>query len=132
MTADTAELMRFVRITQAELFAEGLARFGPDPLDIAFVCPSCGDVATLREWQAIDTTDQAGQNCIGRASMAARDAAGVTRLGCDWAAYGLFRGPWEIVAGDRSLWGFPLAGDPVPDGPVARFLASRTEPATHG
>ncbi|WP_158920606.1 hypothetical protein [Streptomyces sp. NBRC 109706] len=38
-----------------------------------------------------------------------------------WAAYGLFRGPWEIVLPDgRSLWGFPLAlASPAEEGAAA-------------
>lgn len=32
----------------------------------------------------------------------------------DWATYGLFRGPWEIVMPDgRSVWSFPLADAPA-------------------
>jgi hypothetical protein len=105
------------KLTQDELFAEAKRRFGDNPLDFAFACPNCGDVTTLREWKdLLGDTDRAGQDCIGRIKVEARNAAGIPAgRGCDWAAYGLFRGPWEIVVpaeGDRperSIWGFALA-----------------------
>jgi hypothetical protein len=122
---------KLVRLTVDELLAEAKLRFGDDPMKFAFQCPTCKDVATLSEWQAIGDQARAGQDCIGRASASERAAAGINRKGCDWAAYGLFRGPWEIVLpadGDkpeRSIAGFPLAGEPAADGPVARYLAAK-------
>lgn len=61
--------------------------------------------------------DGAGQHCIGRDVGVLRKDRDkpYSGRGCDWAAYGLFRGPWEIVMpadGDkpqRSVWSFPLA-----------------------
>jgi len=115
---------KYRKLTQAELLAEATERFGPDPMDIAFRCPNCDDVATIREFkEAGASTAAPGQDCIGR-HLGALDKAkhasaeGYRKKGgrgCDWAAYGLFRGPWEIVVpaeGDRperSIWGFPLA-----------------------
>lgn len=109
------------KLTQAELMTEARARFGDDPLDIAFRCPTCGDVATVREWKALREEYAAGQACIGRTKAEARAAAGIARSGCDWAASGLIRGPWEIVLPaergrpERSMWGFPLADAPAGD-----------------
>lgn len=131
--SETSRARRTVRITQDELFTEATLRFGADPLDFKFTCPSCGDVTTLREWKKlIGNTDRGGQDCIGRVKLAVRREAGIPETrGCDWAAYGLFRGPWEIVVKgvddkgeetERSIPGFPLAGDIAPGGPVARAL----------
>jgi hypothetical protein len=138
MTA--ARRTKHVRITQEELQIEASLRFGADPLDYAFQCPNCDDVATIREFKDANTSQAApGQDCIGRhlgaldkakhaSADAYRKAGG---RGCDWAAYGLFRGPWEIVVPaengnpERSIYGFPLAGDPATDGPVARYLAAK-------
>ncbi|MEV0616094.1 VVA0879 family protein [Nonomuraea sp. NPDC050404] len=110
------------KLTQAELLAEAQERFGDDPLDFAFKCPHCGDVATIRDFPE-DKREAAGQECIGRSLGATRgerhwDSKGVQRgqakRGCDWAAYGLLRGPWEVVMEDgRSVWGFPLADAPA-------------------
>jgi hypothetical protein len=102
------------KLTQDELMAEAVRRFGNDPLDFAFTCPNCGDTATIRDFPA-DQCDRAGQECIGRHLGALKgppgtDGKGEAERGCNWAAYGLFHGPWEIVMPDgRSSWGFPLA-----------------------
>lgn len=112
------------KLTQEELLSEAIERFGSDPMDFKFICPHCGDVAAIRDFRdAGADPGRAGQECIGRhlgaldkskhPSAEAYRKAG--NRGCDWAAYGLFRGPWEIVLpaeGDkleRSMWGFPLA-----------------------
>lgn len=111
------------KLTQDELMAEARARFGADPMDIAFRCPNCGDVATVREWTEIGEQYAAGQACIGRAK-------GVpASRGCSHVAYGLICGPWEIVIpaapgrAEHSIFGFPLA-----DGPRPAPQASLPEP----
>jgi hypothetical protein len=109
------------KLTQNELFTEAVARFGDDPMKFAFKCPTCGDVATLQDFKdAGASPEQAGQECIGRTLGALKKEHGpggkkYTGRGCDWVAYGLFRGPWEIVLPaegerpERSMWGFALA-----------------------
>ena len=65
--------------------AEAKARFGREDgktLDMAFVCPKCGHVQTVKDF--VDRglePDRAAKECIGRH---------VDGAGCDWAAYGLF------------------------------------------
>ncbi len=94
-----SEATEYRKLTQAELLAEARARFGDDPTTWAFVCPSCADVATAANFPA--GSDQLGQYCVGNF---------LTGRGCDWKAFGLIRGPWEIVMPDgRSVWGFALA-----------------------
>lgn len=117
------------KLTQAELLAEARQRFGDNPLDWAFQCPSCGDVATGNDFsealakhprtergQQVMTSDVIGQECIGRTLGALKGEATTdsgrskAERGCDWAAYGFLCGPWEIVLPDgRSVWSFPLA-----------------------
>lgn len=71
--------------TLAVWMAEAKERFGREDgttLDMAFVCPKCGRVQTVKEF--VDrglSPDSAAQNCLGRFDDA---------VGCDWAAYGLF------------------------------------------
>lgn len=87
------------KLTQAELVALARERFGDDPLQWAFVCPQCGHVATAKDFPK--GSAQLGQYCAGNFSP---------DIDCDWKAFGLFRGPWEIVFPDgRSVWGFALA-----------------------
>jgi hypothetical protein len=118
------------KLTQAELVAEAKARFGDDAMKWAFQCPSCKDIATgqdfrvaLKEHPREHTTpdgsvampvvasDVLGQECIGRTLGALeKSRENYTGRGCNWAAYGLFPGPWTIELPDgRSVHGFPLA-----------------------
>lgn len=117
------------KLTQAELVAEARERFGDNPLGWAFQCPNCDDVATgqdfrealaahprQRQGEPVIASDLLGQECIGRILGALKGGAatpggkGQAGRGCDWAAWGLIRGPWEIVMSDgHSAWGFALA-----------------------
>lgn len=110
------------RVTQ-EVFLSTLAeRFGPDPMRWAFECPSCGDVATGQDWKdALTGRDEPASNhlgvhCIGRGlGVLNRDQpkGGYTGRGCDWAAYGWFRGPVLVTDPDgNEMACFRLA--PVP------------------
>lgn len=117
------------KLTQAELVAEATVLFGKDPLDWAFQCPSCGDVANgldfrraLAEYPRqrndggpVIASDVVGQECIGRTLGALRkDIKKYKGRGCDWVAYGLFGGPWEIaLPSGRSMFAFPLAATKV-------------------
>lgn len=117
--------------TQEELVAELTHRFGPNPMDWSFTCPSCKEAATAADFKAAlvehprtnrdgsDTTasDVIGQECIGRTlgALTMTDAdwkrevdAGRGR-GCNWCAYGLFGGPVEVTLPDgRSMRCFPI------------------------
>ena len=119
------------KLTSAELVAELKQRFGDNPMAWAFECPNCGDVATGQDFRdalaahprkhrvggvPIITSDILGIECIGRTLGALRQRAGDfwDGRGCDWAAYGLLPGPWEIVKADgRSMYGFPIADPPA-------------------
>ncbi|MTE20256.1 hypothetical protein F0L17_14285 [Streptomyces sp. TRM43335] len=114
------------KLTQADLVAEARDRFGDNPLNWAFQCPSCKDVVTgadfrqaltdhprtnLRTNQPVIASDVLGRECIGRTLGALDKGRGkYTGRGCDWAAYGLFVGPWEIeLPNGRIAYSFPLA-----------------------
>lgn len=96
MTTDT-----IVRtLTQDDLAAEAKGRFGEDPLDWAFVCPTCGDIATGADWPE-DQLGRLGQECIGRLSGPGRSSVdGQPERGCKTAAFGFFKGPWVIKMSD--------------------------------
>ncbi|MFI9154534.1 VVA0879 family protein [Streptomyces sp. NPDC053367] len=114
------------KLTQAELITEATERFGKNPLKWAFVCPSCGDVANgedfsqalaehprtnLRTDKPVIASDIVGRECIGRTLGALDKPNGKYEgRGCDWAAYGLFAGPWEItLPNGHSMHAFALA-----------------------
>ncbi|MFJ4787628.1 VVA0879 family protein [Streptomyces sp. NPDC088794] len=122
-------------LTHDELTAEATARFGKNPLDWAFVCPNCGDIAstadlakaladfpsTRRDGTPVRAEQIAGQECIGRTLGALNP--GYTGRGCTWAAYGLIPGPWTIhLSEGRTRRSFRLA--PVPQ-EVPRVLSIR-------
>jgi len=93
--------------TQAELCAEAKRRFGDDPKQWAFRCPNCSDVACAADFIAAGTDpNRVGQECLGRSLGAldkkatGTDGRGHATRGCDWAAYGLFPGPWTVVMPD--------------------------------
>lgn len=91
-------------LTARELLAEAVERFGDDPRFFAFTCPHCGDVACPQDFIDHGADPQrCGQECIGRSvgaldhGTSAHDAGrSKAERGCDWAAYGLFPGPWGI------------------------------------
>jgi len=140
-TAHSSDLRAYRKLTQAELATEATERFGPDTATWAFQCPRCGDIAVAGHFPQGEE-GRIGQECVGRWRGALTGPANsdggraVAERGCDWTAYGLIRGPWEIVMPDgHSAWGFPLApataratapaetdgavGDTKPDGAAA-------------
>lgn len=56
-----------VKITEAEWNARGVALFGADVLEWKFVCPSCGHVARVRDWQSAGAPENTvAFSCVGR------------------------------------------------------------------
>lgn len=115
-------------MTRQEMLDEAQRRFGDDPADIAYVCPRCGDIATIREFQKFGAGPRAGSECYGRLVGALQgprrpDRDGIVRgvagRGCNWTSYGLFPGPWTIIVKpDVAVRMFALAPATVTE-PVA-------------
>jgi hypothetical protein len=113
-------------LTQAELVAEATAAFGDDSWKWAFRCPRCGDVATPQDFRdAGADPNRIGQECIGRhlgalTNWPTKDAGrSLAPRGCDWAAYGLLRGPWLIeLPNGKTAGSFPLAVPETKNGGV--------------
>lgn len=105
-------------MTIDELRAQMTERFGDDHKDWAFICPNCGDIATYREFEDRGQADLTGQCCIGRLLGAlSKDIpkGEYTGRGCDWTAYGLFRGPMRYTFSDGTeRWGFRIAPASTP------------------
>lgn len=105
------------QITVPEMTALQRERFGDDHMKWAFICPVCKDIATLQDFaDAGANYERAGQECIGRHLGAlSKDTPKekYTGRGCDWTAYGLFRGPVEYTNEPlKSVWGFEVAPAP--------------------
>lgn len=113
-------------LTQDELLTELRTRFGEDPMDWAFQCPTCEDIATGRDFSqvlkdqprtrpdgtTVTASDLLGQECIGRLLGALATPPTHTR-GCSRVAYGFIPAPWTVVIDGISRSAFPLAPTPV-------------------
>jgi hypothetical protein len=139
-------------MTQAELAVEAWCRFGDDPMQWAFACPNCGDVATAAEFPR-DKRSRVGQECLGRYLAAVKpndepgapdetpetgteqndDATGPAPApavrGCEWTAYEPIPAPWRITMPDGTVYpSFPLAEGlrllPAPQDPEAAPVAA--------
>ncbi|MGW7100305.1 VVA0879 family protein [Streptomyces sp. NPDC054838] len=120
------------KLAHRDLLAETRRRFGDATDRWAFQCPNCADVASIADWrqaltdhptmrrgERVDNPGELiGQECLGRILGALDGPQNEWEgRGCDWTAYGLFRGPWEIVMDgtpERSAWSFPLAAGDDP------------------
>src|SRR4051812_18523776 len=79
--------------SESDWRAKGAELFGADETAWEFVCPTCEEVMSIARARALPADQLAVlraekwspyQECIGRH---------LPGLGCNWAAYGLFRGP---------------------------------------
>jgi hypothetical protein len=109
MTLNTA-LTATRTLTQDELDALLVERFGPDPRWWTFGCPRCGELADAGDFllAGVDANANIGQRCIGRALGALKPGSSSTdsgrssaTRGCDWTANGLFKGPWMVTVPRR-------------------------------
>lgn len=58
---------------------------------VAFVCPACGKVTTIKEhMEAGGRPDHAPQQCIGRTTGLGSKNQKDIGYGCNWTAFGLF------------------------------------------
>ena len=115
----SAHYTDYEALTQREWMALGWLLFKTtEQLDWAFVCGRCDRSWTIREFKA-DGGDpnSAYQECINRREACQRKTPGLQGDACDWAAYGLFRGPWIVKAEDEEKPGgfrevpvFPFRG----------------------
>lgn len=86
-------------MTRAEWLAEGERRFGEHKIAWRFRCPACHNVMSV-ERASVTDPDVKGKGwhveneCIGRYTE---------RVDCDWAAYGLFRGPVLVTCEDGTV-----------------------------
>ena len=90
------------RLTKEEWLKEGRALFGLSFRDWRFVCPVCGNVAAIGDYEAYKeqgaTPESATKECIGRYRPGGKRAFGDDPGGgggsggpCDYAGYGLLR-----------------------------------------
>lgn len=99
-------------LTQTQLAAEAIARFGPDPLDWAFRCPACSHVQT-------------GRDCL----PGHRERVCTGCMGCGLVAEEV--GPPSALADALWIVQVPGAAWPSPCFPLADALDADTLPPGH-
>lgn len=79
-------------LSRTEWITEAARRFGPDPLDWRFVCPSCGHVASVRDWKDAGAPESAAAfSCVGRWTGRMGVSLWTKPGPCNYAGFGLFQ-----------------------------------------
>ena len=105
-------------ITFEEWKAEAIRRFGHVAGDWQFVCPSCGNVQTMRQFRELGVGDDnlAYYNCIGRYDGKNFETTMGTKPGpCNYTGGGLFGlNPVAVIHPETGdiLHVFAFAGEP--------------------
>jgi hypothetical protein len=89
-------------VSHAEWEAEAIRRFGADPLNWRFVCPSCGHVASVKDWKDSGAPQGAvAFSCVGRYGSHAKQIFDKTQGPCNYSGGGLFKlNPVTVVFED--------------------------------
>lgn len=108
--------MKIITIEHADWTEEAKKRYGSFE-DIKFRCPICGYSATVKDYQAANSTEgMIGFSCIGRLIGAKRQAFGGNGEGpCDYAGGGFFKmNPIQLTKNGKPLEEiFDFADDPL-------------------
>lgn len=101
-------------MTYEEWKAEAIRRFGDDPFSWKFKCPSCGHVASVKEYKDAGAKEsQAGFSCIGRFMPGVGDKNTFKEAGgpCNYAGGGLFItiNPIKVTRDDKVMMVFEFA-----------------------
>lgn len=97
-------------VMHADWIAEGVRRFGSDQMCWKFVCPSCGHVASVKDWQDAGAPEGAvAFSCVGHYAGNAEAAEAKTFRGgggpCNYAGGGLLGlHPVTVVFEDGGTW----------------------------
>ncbi len=90
--------------------AKGKELFGDDQMKWQFECPSCGKIRTPEDFRPYKDKgadpNSAYKECLGRYTGGRK---GPDK--CDWAAYGLFRGPNIVKNNGEEVAVFRFAGE---------------------
>jgi len=106
-------------MTREEYIAAGLARYGDDHLRWRFRCPSCGHVATPKDWKDAGAPETAvAFSCVGRWLPETTEQAFEKKGGpCNYAGGGLFKlNPITVTHDGRKHSVFDFADEPLAGG----------------
>jgi hypothetical protein len=77
-------------MTHEEWKAEAIKRFGPDPLNWKFKCPSCGHVASVQDYREARAPQGAvAFSCIGRYKGSTKELGDKSGGPCNYTGGGL-------------------------------------------
>lgn len=98
---------------------EARRRFGEDSQAWRFVCPACGHVACVADWQRAGAGEgEVAFSCVGRHVDSPRDAFSRGKGPCNYAGGGLFKcNPVAVTADGKEHRVFDFADSP----PVAEL-----------
>jgi len=100
--------MSTIKMTSAEWIALGTQLYGEDKTNWKFKCPSCGYVATAKDWQAASAPEGAvAFSCVGRYTESRQEIGSKEGGPCNYTGGGLFKlNPIEVVFDDGSEGSF--------------------------
>lgn len=116
MSRDKTHINR-IKMTKEEWEAKGTELFGKDRFDWKFKCPSCGYIASVRQWKDVGAgSGEIAFSCIGRRKVNSHEAFTANAVNggpCNYAGGGLFRlNPVVVtVDGDEVVELFAFAED---------------------
>lgn len=84
---------------------EAAEKFGKDPLEWKFVCPSCGYVASVKDWKNAGASEgEIAFSCVGRRLNTENEIWNKNGGPCNYAGGGLFRlNPVKVVLEDGHI-----------------------------
>lgn len=103
-----------IKMTLEQYLAMGATLFGENKLNWRVVCPGCGHVASIKDYQEAGAPEGAvGFSCIGRFLDDCRDWLGGSGSGpCNYTGGGLINiNPIHITDHDAYLFAFAEEGD---------------------
>lgn len=85
---------KFIRVysTKEAWYADAVRLFGKDVNNWKFVCPSCGHVASVKDWKDAGAEEGAiAVSCVGRYLPKRKEAFEKNGGPCNYAGYGLIK-----------------------------------------
>ncbi|MFZ3004183.1 MAG: VVA0879 family protein [Undibacterium umbellatum] len=77
--------------THDEWKAEAIKRFGTSSANWKFICPSCGFIAAVKDWEEAKAPEGANAySCIGRYTGSGKEMGDTTGGPCNYTIGGLF------------------------------------------
>lgn len=99
------------KYTHVDWRNEAVKRFGHQSENWKFICPSCGYIASVKDWKDVGAPDGAvAFSCVGRWTGSKKEMGDKTGGPCNYTAGGLFNiSPVDVKFGDGEMSVFDFA-----------------------